>query len=317
VGAPAIWSKRLAVTLAGVLVAVGFVAASAPWQSAEASLDLDAEIQLVTAGPGTLTISPAEDGPEADCKVDAQVYELGPESTCIHHYEPGTRVTLDAVPDDKHSFVGWSDFKCPNRSTRCTLTLAAGTRYLTARFSPVTLRISASGDQPFGLITVKPKPRKTCALNDGDPCEYPSGTTVTLSRQYSAPGFFWIGACDGNHDGTLDADVCRLRLESNELVGAGYEGAGAIPPPLGSGIVVALSGSGQGKVTGGVINGSQTLDCGKRCSISGLYRYDQVRLTATASRGSHFYRWSNLSRLKTQVVPLSSTNRIFAAFVKN
>jgi hypothetical protein len=312
----AIWSQRLAVAVAGALVAMGFVAASAPSQSAGVSLELEAEIQLVTAGPGTLTISPAEEGQEAACKVDAQQYEPGGES-CIHRYEPGTRVTIDAVPDARHSLVGWSDFKCRNASTRCTLTLAAGTRYLTARFSPVTVRLSVPEDQPFGLITVRPKPRKTCSLNDGDPCEYPSGTIVTLSRESAGPGFFWVGACDGNDGGTLDADVCRLRLESNELVGAGYRQAGEIPPPLGSGIVVAVSGSGRGKVTGRVINGSQTLNCGTRCSVSGLSRYDQVRLTATEAKGSHFYRWSNFSRLRTQVVPLSSTNRIWAAFVKN
>jgi hypothetical protein len=301
-------SKRLAAALAGTAVALGIVASSAPSQST------DAEIQLVTAGPGMLTISPAVDEPKATCKVDAQQYEDS--SACIQQYEPGTRVTVDAVPDKGHSFVGWSDFACRNSSTRCALTLAEGTRYLTARFSPVTLRIYVGENSPFGLISVKPKPRTACALNDGDPCEYPWGTTVTLSREREKPGFFWIGACDGSEEGTLDEDVCRLRLQSNEVVGAGYQEAGEIPPPLGSGLVVVVGGSGRGKVTGSVINGTQTLDCGTICSIPGLSRYDQVRLTATALGGSRFYRWNNLSRLRTQIVPLSSTTRMQAVFLK-
>jgi hypothetical protein len=138
-----------------------------------------------------------------------------------------------------------------------------------------------------------------------------------LTREYAAPGYFWIGACEGNRDGKLDANVCRLRLTSNEAVGAGYKDRDEIPPPLGSGIVIVVAGSGRGKVTGSVINGTQTLDCGKRCVISGLYRYDYVRLTATKLPGSHFYRWSNLSQIRTQIVPMSSTNRIQAVFVRN
>jgi hypothetical protein len=70
-------------------------------------------------------------------------------------------------------------------------------------------------------------------------------------------------------------------------------------------------------VTGGVVNGTGTLDCGTRCSISGLFRYDQVRLTETASAGNHFYRWSDYSRYRTRTIPLSSTNRIQAVFHRN
>jgi hypothetical protein len=310
--APGAWSKRFALAAAGVLLALGFHAASAPSQTA-------AEIQLVTAGPGVLTISPAETGPKAECKVDGQQYvdpatgELtGDETPCIHHLEPGTRVTLTAVPDKGHSFVGWSDFACSSKSTRCTLTLAGGARYVTARFSPVTLTVY--GTDEFGLISVKPKPSSACSLNDGEPCEYKSGTTITLSREFAGDGF-WIGACTGNEAGVLDDDECRLRLTSNEVVGAGYPDIQQIPPPLGSGIAVVVSG--RGKVTGGVINGTQTLNCGTRCLITELKRYDYVRLTATASKGSHFARWSNLSQVKTQVVPVSSTNRIQAVFVRN
>jgi Divergent InlB B-repeat domain len=315
VSARAKWSKRLAVSVIGALVAVGLVAASAPSKGPLVKGVLNAELQLVTAGPGTLTVSPAENAASADCKTDAQQYESSSED-CIQHYESGTRVTLTAVPDDGHTFAGWSDFGCAAKSTTCQLVIRSGTRYVAARFSPVTLQLFVPGEHPFGLISVSPKPLNTCSLNDGDKCEFKSGTTVLLTREFAAPGFFWVGSCDGNKGGLLDAKTCKLRLGSNEAVGAGYAQAGEIPPPLGSGIVVVVAG--KGKVTGTVINGTQTLDCGTRCSVSGLIRYDQVRLTATPAAGSYLYRWSNLGklRLKTQTVALSSTNRIQAVFRK-
>ncbi len=154
----------------------------------------------------------------------------------MQHYESPTKVTLTATPDSGHSFAGWSDFGCNARSTSCTLIIRTGTRYVGARFSPVSLQVSVNelDDHPFGLISVSPEPLGPCSLNDGDRCEYRTGTVVTLTREFAAPGFFWIGACDGNKGGTLDANTCRLRLRSNEVVGAGYSAADAIPPALGS-----------------------------------------------------------------------------------
>jgi hypothetical protein len=310
-GARHMRSERLAALAACAFVALVFVSASDPSRSA--ILQAEAEIQLVTAGPGTLTISPGENADSAKCKVDVQQYEPEGEE-CVQHYDPGTRVTLEAVPDDGHSFAGWSDFKCRRSSTSCMLTLAAGTRFVTARFSPVTLKIT-HGDGDFGSITIRPKPSTSCEFDS--PCEYPFGTTVTLTRSRSAPGYFWIGACQNNRNGALNANVCRVSLESNEWVGAGYKSAGEIPPALGSEIVVVLGGSGRGKVTGRVVNGSETLNCGSRCAISGLDRNDHVQLRAVESRGSHFYRWSDFSRQKARIVSLSSTTRLKVAFVKN
>jgi len=292
---------RLAATVVGALVAAGFVAASAPSQSTD-----DSELVLATAGPGTITASPAGGGEQSSCKVEGQQpQDSGPD--CDLFYAPGTRVTLKAVPDDGRSFAGWSDFGCRQSSRTCTITLRDSPRYVTANFSPVTLSIFSGA---FGRISLTPSPRKACSINNGDSCEYARGTTVTLSRQHGASGNFWIGPCIGNDQGTLDASVCRVRLTSDEAIGAGYTDAGQIPPPLGSGITVVVAGG--GKVTGSVINGSGTLSCPPRCSISGLTHYDYVRLKA---RRRGFYRWSSGSRYsRTQIVPMSSVNRIQAVF---
>jgi len=84
---------------------------------------------------------------------------------------------------------------------------------------------------------------------------------------------------------------------------------------LGSGIAVVVSG--RGKVTGTVINRPEKLNCGSQCTITGLTRYDQVQLKAVLTSSAYrFSRWNNGSPIKTQTIPISSTNRIQAVFVK-
>jgi hypothetical protein len=278
--------------------------------SVQASFQPAAELQAMTAGPGRLSISPTQPGLNALCKVDGQ--QEDPDSTCIQRYTTGTPVTLRAEADPGARFIGWSDFGCARYSQTCTLTLGAGERYITARFSPVKLTVQG-GD--FGSVVVETEPGGTCTFAEGaPPCEftYPAGTVVTIRREHESPGNFWIGGCDGNSGGTLDADVCRIRLQANELVGAGLSDPTAIPPPRGSGITVKRVG--KGRVTGQVINGGGTLNCGGICTISGLTRYDQVRLRARASRGSRFAHWSDGSRLPARVVRMSAVNRIKATF---
>lgn len=312
-GARTMRTRHLAATVAGALLVLA-LPASAP----SSRLDDEITIELTTSGPGTLTITPAQDAPQASCKTIAQQPDFNSDA-CVHQFAEATRVTLEAVPDNGRTFAGWSDFACRKTSRRCTLNLTPGTRYVSAQFSPVRLQLyigqrDPPGDQPYGRISIKPKPSKPCAPSDFPQCEYPLGATVELTREFAAPGYFWIGACEGNREGRLDANVCRLRLTSDEAIGAGFREAGEIPPPLGSGIVVVVSG--RGKVTGTVVRGTQTLDCGTSCLISGLTRYDYVKLKATAQRGSHFSRW-NVSKLNPLTVPLSSVNRVQAVFVKN
>jgi hypothetical protein len=82
--------EALAVSVTGTVVAVGLVA-SAPKAAARAQC----RAQLVTAGPGTLTVL-RQRTDSAECKTDAQQYESSSED-CIQHYESGTRVTLTAA----------------------------------------------------------------------------------------------------------------------------------------------------------------------------------------------------------------------------
>jgi hypothetical protein len=280
-----------------------------------ASFQPAAQLNAATAGAGTISISPVQPGAGALCNLDAQ--QENPGSSCIQRFRSGTRVTLTARPTGGGArFVGWSDYACPGTARTCTLTLD-GERFITASFSPVKLTIQGGA---FGAVVVTPKPGGTCAFAaDSPPCAFvfKAGTLVTLRRQHGAAGQFWVGACDGNAAGLLNADVCKLRLQGNELVGAGLDNVTAIPPPRGSGLAIALGGKGKGKVTGYVIGGAGTLDCGTRCVLSGLTRYAQVHVTATKSKGSKFAGWSDGNPLPTRNLQVSKVNRIRATFVRS
>jgi hypothetical protein len=285
-----------------------------------------AQLHLATAGPGSLTIAPVQPGREGPCRIDQEQPDSGGQGPCTQRFASGTRVTLTAVPDAGARFFAWSDYGCSNASRTCTLTLTAGERFITARFSPVVLLVRGGG---FGAITIRPAPGAFCAMMaDSPPCTavYRPGTVVTLHREHpfqptgddTSLGRFWIGPCEGNRNGELDADVCRLRLQGNEAVGAGYNAAGAVPPPLGQGIRIVLGGTKRGTVTGTVITNpnAASLNCGTRCTVTGLNSYDTIRLRAKARKGSRFTRWSDGSTLTSRLVPLSAYNRMKATFAR-
>ena len=264
----------------------------APIVIVTASFRPAALLHLATAGPGSLTIAPLQPGREGACRIDQEQPNTGDEGSCTQRFTPGTRVRLTAIPDPRASFFAWSDFACSNASRTCDLTMAAGEQFITARFSPVVLFVRGGG---FGAITIKPTPGAFCAMMpDSPPCVavYRPGTVVTLSREHPfrptgddvSLGRFWVGACEGNRNGELDADVCRLRLQGNEAVGAGYNGVGAVPPPLGQGIRIVLGGNKRGTVTGTVITKANagSLNCGTRCVVAGLDSNDTIRLRAKA-----------------------------------
>lgn len=284
-------------------------------QPGDTSVDVEfhpaAQLHAVPRGAGTIEISPTQGQRSSLCDVDFQ--QEAPGSSCDQRYVTGTRVTLTAHEDEGGRFIGWTDYGCSKSSPSCTLTLA-GERFIAARFTPVRLQVSPGA---FGGVTVYPtRTGGFCALLDTSPvCEftYRAGKTVALRRQHGAEGQFWVGACVGNTDGLLDADVCRLRLYGDELVAAGADNVTSIPPPRGSGIQVRIGGNKRGKVTGRVINGTQTLSCPPRCRVASS-DYATVRLVATAFRRNRFVRWSDGSRFRKRIVSLDYANSITANF---
>ena len=61
---------------------------------------------------------------------------------------------------------------------------------------------------------------------------------------------------------------------------------------------------------------AQGLSCGTVCSISGLSRYDHVRLIAIASKRSRFARWSDGITLRVRIIQLANVSRIKAMFAR-
>lgn len=289
----------VAATLAAAL-AVGAVPAAS-------QDDGPVTLEAVTAGPGTLTIS-TSDGTIGMCRVDQQ-QDIG-DTPCEQQFDPGTAVTLVAAPLPGARFLGWSDFACANASRTCTVTMS-GDRYITARFSPVTLTVQRGS---FGDVTVKANGRTATCTEPTCAYTYAAGTVVTLTRQL-ATNDVWVGACDGATGGGLRAKTCTLRLNSNELVGAGLESVGAIPPPKPAALTVKVtrSGRGRGTVTGTLINGSGSIYCGSRCTVTGD-RYDQVRLTAKVTAGK--WRWRDGWPSRSRTVTLSNTTRLGITFSK-
>ena len=273
-----------------------------------------AQLHAVPRGAGTIDIATTDGARRALCDVEFQ--QEAPGSACSQRFVTGTRVNLTAREDAAAGarFLGWTDPACSNSSRSCTLTVA-GERFIAARFSRVRLRVNSGA---FGGVRVYPtRTGGFCALLATSPlCEfrYPAGKLVRLRSEHAAAGQSWVGACVGNTDGLLDADVCTLRLYSDELVAAGANSVGVIPPALGTGIAVRLGGNKRGRVSGGVINGSQTLSCGSRCLISGLDSYDRVSLTARPLRRSRFVRWSDGSRLRKRNIAVARVNVIRATF---
>lgn len=296
------WLKQITPVAAALAAALAVGAVPAASQDGD-----QVTLEAVTAGPGTLTIS-TPGGTVGTCRVDQQ-QDVG-DTPCEQHFDPGTVVTLVAAPLGGARFLGWSDFGCVNTSRTCMVAMT-GDRYITARFSPVTLTVQRGS---FGNITVKANRRTATCTQPTCAYTYAAGTVVTLTRQL-ATNDLWVGACDGATGGGLRAKTCRLQLNSNELLGAGLESVGAIPPakPAALTVVVTLSGRGKGTVTGNLINGSGSISCSPRCTVTGD-RNDQVSLRAKVNVGK--WHWSDRWPSASRIVTLSNTTCLGITFSK-
>src|SRR5205085_1995027 len=160
---------------------------------------------------------------------------------------------------------GWgtlpNDARCDQGPT-CTVSIGGADRGVSATYQPAGHLLTATAGP--GTIEVSP-------VADGVPAQckvdgqqlvvgdcdyrYRNGTRMTLRRTLDPDGLYWVGACEGNRGGLLDAPTCSIRPQGNEVVGAGYEEVTQIPPPLGSGINIVVRGTKRGWVTGSVDRG--------------------------------------------------------------
>ena len=209
-------------------------------------------------------------------------------SDCTKSYNPGTQITLTAIPQAGSTFDGWVGGGCSGTGS-CIVTLNSD-ETVTATFTlqRYLLTVTKSGT---GNGTVISSP---AGINCGSDCaeSYDSGTVVILTATPDSGSNFenWTG-CD-----STNGNQCTATLNSDKTVSATFTL---------SQYTLNISKTGTGN---GVLTSSPTgIDCGNDCSES-YNSGTQVTLTATPQAGSTFDGWSGggCSGTGTCVVTLSS-----------
>jgi uncharacterized repeat protein (TIGR02543 family) len=203
-------------------------------------------------------------GPNVECAI----------ATCSVRYRRGTRINLNAVPEDGWVFTGWSG-ACTG-TAECIVTMDSA-KSVTANFQPMyVLSVSVAGP---GLVTVSP-PNANCS--SAFPCmqRYVVGTNVTLTAATGTQFIFdgWSGACTGT------TPVCTITMDGNKSVIANTR---IRPSTLSVGLDVAPGAGGH------VTSVPAGIDCPGDCSEP-YSTETNVTLTATADPGSVFTGWNSM-----------------------
>jgi hypothetical protein len=128
-------------------------------------------------------------------------------------FNPGTSITLTAVPSANAAFTGWSGACAGSSNPVCTFTLNANTAVTATFVNVYTLTTSVVGP---GSITQSP----TGAT-------FNSGTSITLTAVPGANATFtsWAGACAASTN-----PVCAFTLNANTSVTATFTAPPAVTP---------------------------------------------------------------------------------------
>ena len=178
-----------------LLVACGGGGSTTPTPTPQPS-SVQHALQVVVAGPGTVTSMPAG----IDCG-----------STCSMTRDAGAVVTLTALAASNAAFSGWSG-ACAGSAATCSVTLSSAAS-VTANFQlqhQLTVSITGSGSvtsTPAGI---------SCSANCN--ARYADGASVALAANPGAGYVFdgWSGACSGA------ADTCTLTLSGARDVTARF-----------------------------------------------------------------------------------------------
>jgi hypothetical protein len=192
--------------------------------------------------PQARVVTVRRDGDGAGRVTSAAGIDCG--GACRTSVEAGTRVRLDAEPEDGSSFAGWSGGGCEGTGP-CELTVREAVT-ITALFTADTippgelvLNIKRSGS---GRVSSRP-----AGIDCGDECDAPfsEGTTVALFQQ-ADPGWEFAGWSGAGCSGTGE---CRVQMTQAQVVAARFvpaqptrftlttatSGAGELIPPCAQG----------------------------------------------------------------------------------
>lgn len=216
---------------------------------------------------------------------------------CRTSVESGTRVRLQADPDDGSSFAGWSGAGCEGTgacefTVRDAVTVTA--RFTDAPIPPGEFVLTVTlGGKGSGQVTSRP-----AGIDCGDECDAPfaEGSEVDLFQEAGEGSVFtgWTGAgCSG-------IEGCRVTMTQAQAVRAGFDPARPTRFVL---------------TTATVDAGELTPSCAQGCP------YDEgvvVPLTATPTGGNNSVEWTGC----TPAVPgdtscevtMSENRRVTARF---
>lgn len=276
-----------------------------------------AELLATTEGAGKLVLDPVEAGRPAGTCADRVTRLREYSGACRQRYPNGARVTISAVADKTvpgARFVGWSDYRCPRRGPSCTLTMR-GTRYLTAIFEPVFLKVVEGAVDAIDRIS----PPANCTFvrhpnESARSCTipYPLNALVTLRRKPQANDQnFWEGACAGV------GRTCTVRMHTNRWVQAGPLPGVTPEPGVGEQIRLEYAGPRGGTIAIRPLTGSESpMSCRRTCSAF-FGHGDLVEIRAQSGSRAKFRRWvdSNV-RSTIRRVRIGTRNPVRAMFVR-
>lgn len=190
---------------------------------------------------------------------------------CRTSVESGTRVRLQADPDDGSAFAGWSGAGCGGTGP-CEFTVRAAVT-ITARFTDAPIPPGefvltvTRGGEGGGRVTSRP-----AGIDCGDECDasFTEGSEVALFQDADEGSVFtgWAGAgCSGT-------EGCRVAMTQAQTVTAGFDPA----EPTRFILTTATSGSGE-----------LTPPCGQGCPYAAG---TEVPLTATPTEGNNSVAWT-------------------------
>lgn len=299
------WSSSLTFTCGSALTCE--LPPSNDAQSVDATFVPAGTLVLVPNGRGSIDVSPpglnlATGTPLARCDEDRADDDGG---ACRLAYAPGTQVGVTAQPDQGSTFAGFSDFRC---TLGCQLVVGEGEQTLTASFSPLLLRIRASGE---GRIVSEPA-GIDCRPSDDDGCSaafpFRGPVTLTATGDGGEP-VEWIFGCtpDG---GNVRAARCATEVVSDPtwvVVRFGDANVPGIPSRVTVELTVTASG-------GGRVRGAK-IDCGARCEAAYSFG-DREELRAEPGAAVRFQRWEGgcgtNPRCEFPVGPITAVQAVFA-----